>query len=205
MKLFNRIAATLALVISAIASSAPADAAIVHLGNVFIGQTGSISNSVEVLGSGYAHGFADGYLPANSMITFTYNTSILPSGSSQALGSHASVSGNTLTNILSVNGVNSGSSFVLSPMFMPTAFVPPSTWPVMTIVGPNTAIIQNLSNSGAYFSSYFLSLFNGLLQPGTTSTYAVSAIPLPPALMLMIASLAGLGGMAARKKKLEAA
>lgn len=204
MKLFHRIAATLALIVSSIAAATPASAAIVHLGNVTIGETGVISNSAEAIGSSYAYGYADGYLPANSMITFTYNTPILPPGTPEALGSQVSLSGNILTTYLSIDGVNSGSSFQISPIFMPTAFVPPSIWPVMTIVGPNTAVIQNLSDTAVFFKSYFLSLFNGLLEPGATSTYVVSSVPLPPALLLMMASMAGLGGFAARKKSMAA-
>lgn len=204
MKLFPRIAAALALVVVALAAAAPANAAIVHLGNVTINQSGSTGNSAEALGASSAYGYVDGYLPSNSMITFTYNTAILPAGTPQALGSNTSLSGNILTTILSVDGVNSGSSFQISPIFMPTTFVPPSSWPVLTIVGPNTAIIKNLSDSASYFSSYFLSLFNGALS-GAASTYTVSSIPLPPALLLMMASMAGLGGLAARKKSVKAA
>lgn len=203
MKIFLRITAVLAIALSFVGAVAPAKAAITHLGNVTIGQSGSIANNIEVIGSGFAQGYADGYLPANSMITFTYNTPIFPPGSIQAIGAHSSVSGNILTNVLSVNGVNSGSSFQLTPFFAPTAFVPPSIWPVVTIVGPNTAVIKNLSSGTAYFASYFLSLI-GLSLPGDASTYVVSAIPLPPALMLMMASVAGLGGVAARKKMAKA-
>lgn len=203
MRLFLRIAAALAIILPVVATISTANAAILHLGNVTIGQSGSILNNVENIGSGFAHGYADGFLPANSMITFTYNTPILPPGSVQAIGAHSSVSGNVLTNILSLNGVNSGSSFQLAPFFMPTAFVPPSVWPVMTIVGPATAVIKNLSDGTAYFSSYFLSLI-GLSLPGDASSYVVSAVPLPPALLLMLASMVGLGGFAARKRMAKA-
>ncbi len=204
MNLLHRIAAALTLIVSAAAATAPAQAATVHLGNVTIGEYGSIANSVESIGSSYAYGYADGYLPANSMITFTYNTPILPLGTPIALGAYASVSGGAFTTILSINGANSGSSFQIWPP-APMVFVPPSVWPVMTIVTPGTAIIKNLSNTTTYFSSYFLSLLSGPVLAGNASTYIVSSVPLPASLLLMLTSVAGLGGMAARRKKLQAA
>lgn len=187
MKTFLGLAAVIAIILSASATTSVANAAILHLGNVEIGQTGSVPNAIETVESGYAYGFVDGYLPHNAIITFTYNTHTLPPGSVQAYSIYAS----------------GGPPIPLTPSFTSTAFVPSSLWPVVITLGPATAVISNMSGSAAYFTSYFLSLI-GLSLPGDASSYVVSAVPLPPALILMLASMAGLGGFAARKRMAKA-
>lgn len=182
MKFLPPIAAALLIILSTTVTTTVANAAIIHLGNLAIGQTGYVPNNVELIESGYAYGLVDGYLPNNAVITFTYNTNNLPPGSVQALSIYAI-----------------GHPMPLSSSFAPASLPPSVFLPVSVVIGPTTAVITNMTGNAAYFTSYFLSLI-GLSLPGDASTYVVSAIPLPPALMLMMASVAGLGGLAARRK-----
>ena len=213
MKLSSLIAGTALLLFSSF-SAASADevnysGSSVNMGQASVGQFGTISNIYDalfllppnVVGSGETFGF----LPHNAKITFSYTLDGLVDGQLQGYstydhhiggdhyqGSALADSDGTYSSSGSINGSPSAS------LVMSTAN--------LNLGDPSTGTVTITNTSGAFAA--FQSLFFGVLNAANNSgsiNYAVSAVPLPAALPMFAALLAGMFGFKNRRKHAVAA
>lgn len=159
-----------------------------------------------------------GYIPSNSMITFTYSSensrpSLLGLEAVQAFGEyHYKDENNNMLlgaqNVLEVyNGIGSnisaeykiGNQIVENPglLFVTAQFVD-------NIQSQATVVIKNLSAGSLFFETSFLQFFSKYVGGTVNVHYEVSAVPLPAALPLFGLGLAGMAGVRSRRKAKKA-
>ncbi len=171
-----------------------------YMGLVSIGQNGKITNQImpsksnpkeHLLGAGF------GFLPAMSEIVFSYT---FPSttghlGHLFADAAYFEKKGSNIFSAFSTTDANGSFSKVFNTNTHHTHNVPS---PILALAHisvdfkSGTTTIINNSDVSVAFSSYFFALYCGCTNPGVFATYEVSAIPLPPALIMFLTGLAGL-------------
>ena len=180
----------------------------VNMGTVSLGQFGTITNIYQalftlppnVVGSGEAFGF----LPHNAKITFSYTLNGLVDGQLQGYGSYNHTLGGDLYQGSSVadsdgsttsTGTINGSAS--TPLVLSTAN--------LTVGNPSlgTVTITNISGALASFQSLFFGVLNAASNSGSIN-YVVSSVPLPAALPMFGALLAGMFGFSRRRKQVAA-
>jgi len=170
------------------------------MGEVEIGQTGTITNDYYKRSSSYINA-AYGLLPSNSMIRFDYTLTGVSLGTLEVgmasyeykgrddyyTGSAYANSNGSSEAFGFVNGISS------TPLVLATA----------NMTSPSTGyiIIKNYASEAADF----LAMIMGILSLGgqVAATYAVTEIPLPAALPLFGLGLAALTGAGLRRKKMK--
>lgn len=181
----------------------------VNMGSVTVGQYGTISNIYQtlftlppnVIGSGEVFGF----LPNKAIITFTYTLTGLVDGMIQGFGAYnhniggTQYQGSSLADsdgYFTANGTVNG--LASTPLVLASANLTPGNPAVGTVT------ISNTSGSLAQFQSLFFGILQALPRGVGTINYVVSSVPLPAALPMLGALLAGMFGFAARRRKLAA-
>ncbi|MBY0407992.1 MAG: hypothetical protein K2Q01_09890, partial [Rickettsiales bacterium] len=193
MKLSSAFAgAALALTVSATAAHADVidfSGSNVNMNAVHVGQSGTITNLYQtlftlppnVVGSGNIFGF----LPSNSMITFSYTFTGLVDGVLEGNTNYSYNNGNLFEGSAYANsqtGFAGSQGFINGVSSAPLAFAAAN----LNVVNPGTSTgtVRFWNTSDAF--SQFSSLFSGLLTASPrgvgSATYAVSSIPLPAAL-----------------------
>lgn len=186
------------------------DGASVNMSNVQVGQFGTITNIYETLftippneaGSGEAYGF----LPSNTQITLNYTLNGLVDGTIQGYGSYNyNAGGNSFfgSALADSDGTSNSEGTINGIASLPLV----ATTADLALGDPTTGTITITNTSGSFAS--FQALFFGvlaLIPPSSGSiSYAVSAVPLPAALPLFGAMIAGLFGFARARRKGAAA
>ncbi len=186
--------------------------AVVSMGTVLIGQTGTISNplgTVLTLPHSISVGsLITGKLPQNAIITFTYTFTGLRSGViNSTSGYNYTKAGNHyagfsngdsltgVTNFGSVNGV-SGTALVFA------------TADMTAITGGHasgTTTVANFTSLAESFASAFLGSITRSPRGTGIITYVVSSIPLPASLPVVLLAVAGLFIVSSRKNRALAA
>ncbi len=169
----------------------------VNMGNLSVGDSGVIGD-IGHFGSAIVSQVS-GSLPANSMITFTYNFSgNLQTALFGVLGEYNYVDGGntyegyaSASNLLGVNAVGLTNGLSSTPLAVASA---------QTDFGTNTAtaVIKNVSSGVVDYLNLFVGLVSG--SKNLEISYSVSAVPLPAALPLFLSGLAGLMGFSYRRK-----
>ena len=170
----------------------------VNMGTVSAGDSGVIGNIGSVGRTIISQ--ISGTLPANTLITFTYDFSgDLDFGFLSATGSYSYTDGpNSFTGFAS--GTNStGSNSAGFVNGSPSTALAVSSAQVDFTNNTATAIIQNNSSGAVSFLDLFVGLVTG--SRNLEISYNVSAVPLPAALPLFGAAIAGLMGFSYRRKK----
>lgn len=196
----------------ALAVSAPAQAlevnysgSSVNMGNVVVGQYGQITNIYStlftlppnVVGSGEAYGF----LPHNAKVTFTYTLTGLVGGQVQGFSSYDSMLGGDHyqgSAVANSNGFSSSSGSINGTPSSPLVFAS-ANLNVDSPTSTGTVVLTNISGSLAQFQTIFFGILNQLTGVGSIN-YVVSAVPLPAALPMFGALLAGMFGVSRRRK-----
>jgi hypothetical protein len=199
MKLFHLFAIAL---ITAPLLASPSRAATLNLGTLSAGSSGTGTSY-----SGMTTSFTDtmnGTLAANSEVTFTYNyTGLTPAalsmtgiGSNSGGLAYTSVSGFNSNGTLLYGTQNQSTSSPTLPIFVTASLTPSS--------GTASTTIVNASSSSVNFSSIFQDIIFSISSGALTSSYKVSAVPLPASLVLFASGLLALAGFAAYRKKYAA-
>ncbi len=193
----------------ALALSAGAQAASIFnstdLGTLSLGQSGA-TNIVNVGGSAsVVHDFADGFIPANSMITFTYYFAGISNKGPYNLtadGAYDYILGDAYAGWVHKNAHGgddwkatiNGSGSPIQLVF--------ATADLADDLTGGTITFKNLSKGLMWFNTAFLGkIMNGY----SVASWKVSAIPIPATLPLFGAGLLGLVGLGRfRKSRKEA-
>ncbi len=198
----------IAFVVMCVLGASSAQASIVNydgqniaMGILYAGQSGSITHnfsSTNIPHSGGLHFVSSldgGRLSGMTSISFTYTLPLLTTGTSRAAGLYSYSDGvDTLSGFSNAN--SNGVSNVVGLI---------NGSPALALVlatanlGNNTArtTITNYGTGNAVFES----IFTGFLRGAPGVTYAVSAVPLPAALPMFAALMAGMYGFAARRRR----
>lgn len=188
-------------------AAASANAATINLGTTYVGQTGSFSFSSPRT----INNTITGIIPNNSLITFSLTMSGFTPGSLTTQGQY---NFRTLTtryrgSSTSTSPGVSSSWGTTNPVGQPGNLTPTSSL-VLTSANltptAGTGVITNTSIGTANF----LATLTGFLARGgnilvTYTVSALSSVPLPAAVWLFGAGLAGLAGLGASKRKKAAA
>ncbi len=175
------------------------------LGYLSIGASGDTNEATAGGAPMLINDYATGYIPAMSMITFTYSIKGVADYGPKLMSSVGSYNYEDNGNLYKgsvyatsagdikhedfVNGVPSGTPLVFATANLFADF------------SGGVTTITNLTNSWVNFATMFL----GILQNGDSSaSYHVSAVPLPAALPLFGIGLAGLVGVKRLKKNRKA-
>lgn len=181
----------------------------VNMGSVHVGQYGTISNIYNalfslppnVVGSGEAFGF----LGHNAKITFTYTLNGLVDGQLQGYGTYDHILGGDHyqgSGIADSDGNNSASGTIngiaSTPLVLATAN--------LSLGNPSNGVVTIVNTSGAFasFQSVFFGILTAIGSSGSIN-YVVSSVPLPAALPMFGALLAGMFGISRRRKQQLAA
>ncbi|MBY0407629.1 MAG: hypothetical protein K2Q01_08045 [Rickettsiales bacterium] len=174
-----------------------------NMGTVAAGQTGTLNNnftSVTIPFTGglrFRTSFAYGLLPAYSKITFTYSLANLQSTTGLNTGAlyNYELGGDDYAGVAFANRtVNTAVGTINGSAAAPLVFASAN------LTG-NTATTSILNTSAGFAA--FETFFSGFLRGSPNLTYAVSAVPLPAALPMFAAALAGMFGFA-RKRRVRA-
>jgi len=177
-----------------------------NMGTVVAGNNGAIATNDLSNPHGVFYDYAEGVLPSNTKITFTFNTD--PSIYSRYQYSFAEgVSQNADDTYIYRSWAASDGWFMNEKAGKDGVFAPTApTFGLQTTASLSsdktiaTVTVTNLSEVAANFKSYLFSpssSISGLIS----TTYNVSAVPLPAALPLFGLALAGMAGYSRKKKK----
>lgn len=191
-------------------SATPASATVVDYSGNFvdmtptpleIGQSGTITSTSPGFGS-TVFSLITGSLPANSMVTFSYNFSgTILSGLLNASGGYSYIDGGVAHAGYTTASAPGGFGF--SASFEDGTPVAPLALSSAQIDSTSTAtvVIKNLSAGAlSYASSLMASVFG---SKNFTVAYNVSAVPVPAALPLFGLGLGAIAAMRARRKNKE--
>ncbi|NBO19143.1 MAG: hypothetical protein EBV03_07970 [Proteobacteria bacterium] len=181
----------------------------VNMGSVAVGQFGTITNIYQtlftlpphVVGSGEAFGF----LPHNAKITFTYTLNGLLDGQLQGYSAYDHILGGNHyqgSAIADSDGSASASGTINGGASSPLVFASAN----LSVGNPSvgTVVMTNVSGAFASFQTLFFGILAAFPVGSGVINYNVSQVPLPAALPMFGALLAGMFGVSRRRKQVAA-
>jgi len=173
----------------------------VSMGTLSSGQSGvigSIGNVGNVILSRVS-----GTLPANTLVTFTYNFSgNLERGSLTSTANYSYIDGGDVFSGFVGDSNLTGSNSAGNINGSPSTALAVASAQVDFSNNTATAIIQNNSSGAVSFLDLFVGFVSG--SKNLEISYNVSAVPLPAALPLFASAIAALAGLSYRRKKAAA-